>query len=452
MEEQGLSGTHQMPGSFSAAFLAGEPRAEQFLPRQFASAEGRREAVRRASGRRALPGLGIEPGAVAVVTGQQIGLFLGPLYSVYKAATAIACARALQAETGVRCVPVFWLQTEDHDFEEIDHVHVLDAAGDLKRLQVRVVAEPKTSVKHALLGDDVGEAVKQLAEPGRWAEHYRPGATWVAAFTGVMRSLFPELVFVDPCDHAEAAAPVHARALREAGVISRVLEARSRELEAAGFEVQVHVKPGAPLSFFHPAGPRGPRHRLTGDETGLSGFFSTSALLRPILQDTWLPTAAIVGGPGELNYFAQLQPLYAHFGLPMPMLVPRSRFRVIDRRTKRLLEKLEPVARLDGPTPEEIERQLVKAAGDALAGVPLPDAVKRTQGTIARAASRFAGRYRRHLDTADAVRADRLARVQRVLEPNGEPQERVLGLPSFPGLDVLPHVEPWNPALKDVTL
>ncbi len=449
-----------MPGSFSAAFLAGEPRAERFLPRHFASAERRREAVRRASGRRALPGLGLEPGAVAVVTGQQVGLFLGPLYSVYKAATAIACARALQAETGVRCVPVFWLQTEDHDFEEIDHVHVLDAAGELKRLHARVVAEPKTSVKHALLGDDVTAAVSALAEPARWAEHYRPGASWVGAFTGVMRSLFPELVFVDPCDLAEAAAPVHATALRDRAEISRVLETRSSELEAAGFEPQVHVKPGAPLSFFHPSGPKGPRHRLgAGEEAGLSperqpGSFSTSALLRPILQDTLLPTAAIVGGPGELNYFAQLQPLYAHYGIPMPMLVPRARFRVVDHRARRLLEKLEqtkPAARADGPTPEDIERQLVQAADAALATVPLPDAVKRTKGTIARAASRLAGRYRRHLDTADAVRAERLAKVQRMLEPNGEPQERVLGLPSFPGLDVLPHVDPWNPALKDVT-
>ncbi|MBL8949432.1 MAG: bacillithiol biosynthesis BshC [Myxococcaceae bacterium] len=448
-----------MSASFSAAFLAREPRAERFLPAEYASAEGRRAAVKRAQGRRALPGLGLEPGAVAVVTGQQVGLFLGPLYSAYKAATAIAAARALQAETGVRCVPVFWLQTEDHDFEEIDHVHVLDAKGELVRLHARVVAEPKTSVKHAVFGDDIGAAVKQLREPELWAEHYRPGATWVGAFRGVLQALFPELVVVDPCDCSEAAAPVHARALRDAAEISRVLEARSAELEAAGFDVQVRVKPGAALSFFPPEGPKGPRHRLdAGGEAGLDplkrpGCFSTSALLRPMLQDTLLPTAAIVGGPGELNYFAQLAPLYAHFGIPMPMLVPRARFRVVDHRARRLLEKLaEPGPETAaGPSPDELERQLVKAADDALAGVPLPDAVKRTRGTIARAASRLAGRYRRHLDGLDTVRADRQARLNAMLEPNGEPQERVLGLPSFPGLDVLPHVDPWHASLKDVS-
>ena len=65
-----------------------------------------------------------QPGTVVVVTGQQVGLFLGPLYSFYKAASAVIVARALQQETGVRCVPVFWLQSEDHDFEEIDHCDV----------------------------------------------------------------------------------------------------------------------------------------------------------------------------------------------------------------------------------------------------------------------------------------------------------------------------------------
>src|SRR5687768_16068290 len=126
-----------MPGAFSDAFLRGDARAEPFLRRDFARPEARRGYVWRARERRAHPALGIEPGAAAVVTGQQVGLFLGPLYSVYKAATAIACARALEAETGVRCVPVFWLQTEDHDFEEIDHVWVRG-----ERLHVPVVAEP----------------------------------------------------------------------------------------------------------------------------------------------------------------------------------------------------------------------------------------------------------------------------------------------------------------------
>jgi uncharacterized protein YllA (UPF0747 family) len=80
------------------------------------------------------------PGTVVVVTGQQVGLFLGPLYSLYKAATAVSVARALEQETGVRCVPVFWLQSEDHDFDEIDHCHVHARDGALVKL--RLVRSP----------------------------------------------------------------------------------------------------------------------------------------------------------------------------------------------------------------------------------------------------------------------------------------------------------------------
>ncbi|MBK7863686.1 MAG: bacillithiol biosynthesis BshC [Archangiaceae bacterium] len=400
----------------------------------------------------------LEPGEVAVVTGQQIGLFLGPLYSVYKAATAVACARALELETGVRCRPVFWLQTEDHDAEEIDHVWV-----GARRLQVPVRLEPRCSVEHAVLGDEITAALEQLPDPALWAQHYRPGARWVDAFAGVMRTLFPSLLLVNPCEHP--APGVHARALAEAEPLSALLLERSRALEAQGFAVQVPVKPGAPLSFHHPEGARGPRHRLDSGARPTSGHFSTSALLRPIVQDTLLPTAAIVGGPGELNYFAQLSGLYQAFDLPMPMLVPRARFRVIDVATRRLLDKLglkpadaeapDLLSRLRPqvePSPEAIEKQLLDAADAALVHVPLPDAVKRTRGTIARAASRVAGRYRRHLDTADTVLAERVTKLQASLFPHGEPQERVMGLPTFPGLDVLPHVEPWSTQVKDVFL
>ncbi len=169
-----------MLGSFSESFLAGDPRAEPFLPGDFRRPDARREHVLRARERRAHPDListlraqesrlpqsasrkaNLEalatPGTVAVVTGQQVALFLGPLYSLYKAATAIVAARALEAETGTRCVPVFWLQTEDHDLEEIDHCHVLDAEAQVVQLKLSTGGEGphRASVKHVLLGDSV---------------------------------------------------------------------------------------------------------------------------------------------------------------------------------------------------------------------------------------------------------------------------------------------------------
>ncbi len=489
-------------GPFSVGFLAGDPRAEPFLPASFRTAEGRRAAVERARARRAHPDLiptlsgsreGIAAlgvaGTAAVVTGQQVALFLGPLYSVYKAATAIVAARALERETGTRCVPVFWLQTEDHDFDEVDHCHALGPDAAVTKLRVTEAPTARSSVRTAVLGPSVTAALDQLEAcvgPGEamalMRACYRPGVPLAAAFAEAMAAIFPELVLVDPRHPAlaHAAVPVHTKAITEEAALTARLEERARALTAAGFDVQVPVRPGVPLSFFHADGPDGPRQRVSPDvmPAQAPGRFSTSALLRPILQDTLLPTAAIVGGPGELNYFAQLQPLYAAYGLPMPMAVPRARFRVVDARTRQLLSKLglsaaeveapaEQVrARLRPPVafpPEQVEQRLTAAVEAVLREVPakdegLVDAVKRTRETIARAASRFAGRYRRSIDGADAVVGDRLRRAQAALFPNGEPQERVFcfaqvataGIRAFVD-PLLAAIDPWTPGVKELT-
>ncbi len=487
-----------MSSAFSAAFLRGEARATALLPDDFRHAARRAENVRRAATRAVsvktlaalraqsarLPASAAreahlqalsQPGTVVVVTGQQVGLFLGPLYSLYKAASAVVAARTLQQETGVRCVPVFWLQSEDHDFEEIDHCDV--SAALRVRLQARARVE-KSSLSSLTLGEDVEVALRSLSEGlegphvdevmALFRRHYRADNTWVNAFAGVMAELLDELVFVDPRDEAlaEEIRPVHQRSLRQSSEIARVLLERSEALEREGFATQVHVREGAPLSFFHPEGREGPRFRLEAREGswGLVGredsrsseqllsetdplCFSTSALLRPIVQDTLLPTAAYVGGPGELNYFAQLPPLYSHFRLPTPMFVPRARFRVIDARTKSLLQKLglsaaevespELVKKLavpsSGLSPALLEKQLVEAVAPILDSLPpeLSDAVKRTRETIARAASRLSGRYSRSLQITDQTLSERVTRLQAALFPHGEPQERVLGVPAF---------------------
>ncbi|HEV7554430.1 MAG TPA: bacillithiol biosynthesis cysteine-adding enzyme BshC, partial [Kofleriaceae bacterium] len=276
-------------------------------------------------------------GAAAVVTGQQVGLFLGPLYTIYKAATAVVLARAWSRETGSPVVPVFWLQTEDHDIVEI-----ASCAIPGERLDVPVDAENRISIAQLTLPDAIADCLDRLAEllgPGddaavhvaRLGRHYKPGARWADAFAGVLAELFaPEgLVVIDPRDpgFGPFAAPVHARALDDSSRIASALIARGAELSGH----KVHVRPGAPLSFFHPAGACGPRVRL--EPVGPGRFaevgggpthelaelhaalaadplsFSTSALLRPILQDTLLPTAAYVGGPAEIAYLAQLPPL-----------------------------------------------------------------------------------------------------------------------------------------------
>lgn len=547
----GVGITRPVASSFSASWLRGDPRALEFLSDRFRHQAARADAVAAAASRPLAPALHevlvarnarlapsparernlellARPGTTAVVTGQQVGLFLGPLYTVYKAASAIADARALAEETGRPCVPVFWLQTEDHDLPEIDHCFSPRSAGGSLRVALELpdAATSRVPVAHHHLGPGVTGALAALrAELGgnpHADEHlglleraYRPEATLVDAFAGVLSALFADegLVFLDPRDPrlAPLAAPIHRRAIEEAEAISGKLAERGHALANAGFSEQVHIRPGSPLSFFSPGGPEGPRYRLdpgsapgtwnlVGHPEGASVTtaellswldreplrFTTSALLRPILQDTWLPTAAYVGGPGEIAYFAQLAPLHAHVGLPMPLIVPRARFRVIDDRARRLLDKLglspddaaaprdELLARLAArdagegfEPPEAVEARLLSTfaselarLGERMAAVDptFAQAISRTDKTVRRGVSRLVARYGRSITQRDQVTLERVDRLRDYLAPDGAPQERIHGLPYYASRLgsrafirlVLEACEPFSGSLKDL--
>jgi bacillithiol biosynthesis cysteine-adding enzyme BshC len=456
-------------------------------------------------------------GAAVVVTGQQVGLFLGPLYTIYKAASAVVVARALAAETGTPVVPMFWLQTEDHDLAEIAECGV-PGAGACEMITAPIEADNRISIAHRTLPAEIAGCLDRLAEVlgdgglaqahlDRLRRHYRAGVPWAAAFAGVLAELFaPEgLVMIDPRDAAlaEVAAPVHARALEHAEAIAAAMIAHGAELERAGQRTPVHVRPGAPLSFFHPDGALGPRVRLEPAAGG--GFaevgggrvhelgallaalrddpcrFSTSALLRPIVQDTLLPTAAYVGGPAEVAYFAQLPPLYRAFDRTPPLVVPRARFRITDDRTRKLLARLglsvgdaerpeaELLARFRPPGPDaaEISRRLLEpfvaahgelAATLADAGPQIARALARTRGSVERSVQKLATKVERVRMYADAEHVDAVRRLRAVLAPDGAPQERRLGLAGLAARlgdravieRVLAAIDPFDASLQEL--
>lgn len=459
-------------------------------------------------------------GAAAVVTGQQVGLFLGPLYTLYKAASAIQVAKSLSTLTGKPVVPVFWLQSEDHDLPEISRSVSPRLHGGVLDLRLPASSTDRVSVAHLTFAEELDhqlesleDELSQLANGQEHLElirrHYRVGAGWVEAFAGVLAELFADegLVLVDPRDPrlARQAAPLHRRALEEASTISQALRKRVDALEEAGFSAAVHVRPDAPLSFFHPDGARGPRYRLEATESGFREIggggvhslpklletlaneplrFSTSALLRPIVQDTLLPTAAYVGGPGEIAYFAQLAPLYEHFGMPMPLLVPRARLRIVEPRTRRLLERLQvspdDAARSEDellalcatgepnlPAPEEISARLLASfeqsfrETDASLRPSLPTlgrALDKTRATVEFAVSKLAANYAKARLRHDAGRTADVRRLQTLLHPENGPQERCFGFSYYAAKwgdralveAVLDAVVPFDPALKDL--
>lgn len=470
-----------------------------------------------------------QPGTVAVVTGQQAGLFLGPLFTLYKAATAVVAARALEKETGHACVPIFWLQNEDHDVAEINTCAIPTGRQDALHvsLQLDGAKESRTPVAHWKVGASIGDALSDVraglgAEPhapevlALLEQAYAPGVSLSDAFAQLFSRVFQEegLVVVDvrnPLVGRHAAA-FHQRALDAAPGLASALGERVKELEAAGFGTQVHIRDGAPLAFFSPDAVDGPRYRmepagtpgsftLVGHPGGLVVTeeqlrralqeeplrFTTSALLRPLLQDTWFPVAGYVGGPGEIAYFSQLQPAYAVLGMEMPLLIPRARFRVLDDRTRTLLEKLGMTAdEACAPATTLVERLAARAAregfeapdavekrllGDVLAQVDalgarmalldpsLLKAATRTKDAVQEAVSKMVGKYARALAQRDGLTNERLEKVQSFLKPGNAPQERIYGIPYFaarhglrPFVDaVMAAVQPFHGALEDLT-
>jgi bacillithiol biosynthesis cysteine-adding enzyme BshC len=405
------------------------------------------------------------------------------------------------------------MQTEDHDLPEIDHTFVPRGTGGLLRVGLDLPADSRAPVSEVRLDGRVTATLDALrAELGAQphaAEHlglleraYAPGAALSDAFATVFAEVFPEMLVVDPRTMPALAAPVHRRAIDEAAAIAGALQDQGAALADAGYGEQVHVRPGSPLCFFAPHG--GARYRLDPAPDGwtvaglhvthaeLRGWlerdpsrFTTSALLRPILQDTWLPTAAYVGGPGEIAYWAQLPHVYAHFGLPMPLVVPRARFRVVDDRSRALLDKLglEPddlaaprdalltrLARPEGfDAPEDAEARLVAALAPEFARLSgqmaaldpnLAKTAARTEESVRDNIAKLVAKYARALAQRDQVAVERLDRLRGYLAPDGVPQERVHGLPYYASRwgtrgfarTVLDACVPFDGALRDLVL
>jgi len=334
-----------------------EPAVGEFPPaRRAALVEALAE---RNAGNPALAELARE-GTVAVVTGQQAGLFTGPCYTIYKALTAVLLARRL-TEAGRPAVPVFWVATEDHDLPEVNHCYVFDPAHRPVRLDIPgenperrpvgsipVERPPIAALDAALHGFPFGAEAVGIA-----ASAYAPGATFGSAFIELMKRLlapFP-LLYADPMQPAmrRLAAPILRDAVRRTPEIAHRLRERNAGLEAAGYHAQVHFEERTSLVFLLEDGRRVPLARAGGEYSVNGRRFelrelmdraeqlSPNALLRPVVQDYLLPTAVYVGGPAEIAYLAQAQTIYEALGRAMPAVVPRRSATILDRRSQKLM-------------------------------------------------------------------------------------------------------------------
>jgi len=309
----------------------------------------------------------LRDGAVAVVTGQQVGLFGGPAYCIYKALTAIHVAREL-TERGVNAVPVFWLATEDHDLAEVNHCF-FPKRGGFQRLDLPPSGPTGRRVGDVRLGSDVRELSTQLdsllegasaGEIGRWiTESYTPEDTFGSSYGKLMTRIFAGrgLIFLDPMSPElhRLSVPVMKRAVKEHMELSAELVARSAALEKAGFHAQVKVTEQSTLLFRMVNGQRMPIHPLkdrlvAGDKTESveetvkaleerPEDFSPSALLRPVIQDALLPTVAYIAGAAEVAYQAQTSLVYEKLLGRAPAILPRASFTLVPSHIANLLKK-----------------------------------------------------------------------------------------------------------------
>lgn len=293
-------------------------------------------------------------GAVAVITGQQPGLFTGPNLSILKALTAVKMARSLE-QRGIRAVPLFWIAAEDHDHEEIATTWVLNRDSGLCRARVDMSDDVPSPVGWFHYREDIRSVVSDclscLPQSDFAAEVrdilescYQPGKSPVESFGSMMARLFAgtPLIFVDPL-HPELkklAQPTLNEVVRRNAEIRTAVLKRDKALVEAGYHQQVKVDENFTGLFAFRGRAREvlkPADILNAVSANLS--LSPSALLRPVVQDNLFPTAVYIGGPAEVAYFAQSAAVYETMGCPMPPIYPRIGATILEPRVGRSMEK-----------------------------------------------------------------------------------------------------------------
>jgi bacillithiol synthase len=312
------------------------------------------------------------PDTVAVLTGQQAGLFTGPLYTIYKALSAIKMAHCL-SERGFKAVPVFWAATEDHDFEEISRASMLDSVGAQVTFNLeRTPAEDGLPVGNIAISNSMGDQLRNAILPdtefkeeliGGLSKIWAPGRKIGEAFCIQIQQLFEAhgLIVIDPLDREikNLVAPIYAEAAGRSEDIVDALVDRSAELDAEGYPPQVLVTPDYFPLFYHTDDgvrrsvrrkPDGKYHvadtKIDFDHVGLSKLalaapdrFSPGVMLRPVVQDFLFPTVCYFGGGAEVSYFAQNSVVYEILGRPVTTILHRQSFSVVEAKHARTMEK-----------------------------------------------------------------------------------------------------------------
>ena len=428
---------------------------------------------------------------IAVVSGQQAGLFTGPLYTIYKALSAVKLAGCLR-QRGTKAVPVFWMAAEDHDFDEVAKAEFIGRDCQLKQVGVSTdLHREGQPVGRVVLDKSIDTVVDQLFEllpNSEFADDmkalvrnaWQPGRGYAESFATMMTLLLGRygLIFLDPLDSEmkKLAAPLYSEAVRQAPEIANAIEQRSRELESTGYHAQVLATANSFPLFLHDE--QGARRALvrmpngkyqtkdTEDEYMLDELaqlaldeperFSPNVTLRAVVQDYLLPTIAYYGGAAEIAYFAQTAEAYRVLERPATPILPRSSLTMIERHTGRVLERygltlaeffegLEPVtkrvveehlgagtARHFASVEENIHNELDRLKTELQTIDPtLADALETGRKKINYQLEGLRTRFVRAQMTRDEAAHRQLQRASDQLYPNKDLQERHINVTSL---------------------
>jgi len=424
----------------------------------------------------------LRDGAYAVVTGQQVGLFGGPLMSLFKAASVLALAKQVE-QAGVECVPVFWMASEDHDLDEVNQALLLTHDFQLAPFTAKTAGVGGAPVAHLRFAEGTNETVAQAAKllgeslaADYLRQSYAEGETFSNAFAKLYARIFSGsgrehgLIFLDPADPElhRIAAPLFLEALQSSAELDQAVLERNQQLRDGDYHEQVKVTGESTPLFVLVDGARVPVHRANGTFTiakeAVSAEelqkrvatapenFSANVLLRPVLQDYWLPTLAYIGGPAEIAYFAQAAVVYQKLLGRITPILPRMSATLIEPRIERLLNKYEVelpelfhgecqlrdclAAR---SLPAELKQDFEQARQSVESAMArLSESLRKLDLTLVEAASRAASkmhyqvsRLEKRAAQAELRRTDILSRhaaqIENALYPNKSLQEREIG-------------------------
>ncbi|MDZ7291114.1 MAG: bacillithiol biosynthesis cysteine-adding enzyme BshC, partial [candidate division KSB1 bacterium] len=341
--------------------------------------------------------------SVAVVTGQQVGIFGGPLFTLYKALTCLKLAASLSARIGREVVPIFWLTADDDDVAEVNRLTVMNRENELVPLSCIVDAEARRPVAQVYLTEQIENCHHALNHAIADTEFkndilqalqqaYAAGKSLPEAFARWLVNLLGHygLVVLNPADTEikRLAVPLFAQEIKANSPSTEAALRAAALLAARGYTAQVSLRPDRLNIFYVPAQRhtlerrddlfmstdgtiRFSRAELLGQLYEHPEHFSPNVLLRPLLQDFLLPTVAYIAGPAEIAYFAQLRGAYEAFAVPMPAIFPRQSMTLLEKKIAHVLEKYDLRitdfwARSGGSAEELISRIVKREAAEAL--------------------------------------------------------------------------------------